>query len=140
MSAILLRKLTEKSVIQQGKNQGLTVGEVMKKCKLDIIYAYFNYANLTFMDDILDSVRISPEDRIEKPGKAPEKYEFYKKRNLFHSAIGVLGDKNADAGVIKAVSNKIAIAKRRAFRKAESARFRFEFKKSKLQFKNHGHK
>jgi hypothetical protein len=83
---ILLKKMTLKSVIQNGKNKGLLVGEVMKKCKIDLIYTYFNYSNLTFTDDILDMLYIKQEDRIAKPGKDADKFAIYRNRNI-NSAI-----------------------------------------------------
>jgi len=139
MSIILLRTLTKKSVIQQGKNKGLLVGEVLKKCKLDLIYAYFNYANLSFTEDILEELNIKAEDKIQKPGKSPEKFEFYADRNIYLVAKNKLRLQGKDDSQIAVSGVKKCIKKSRM--KAKEIRFlmaeRHIFSKGAMQWRNH---
>lgn len=152
MSVLLLRKMTRLSKISLGKNAGLTVGEVMKKCKLDIIYSYFHYDMITFTDDILDELLIRPEDRIEKPGKAPEKHDYYRHRNnglaakitakhvakkLKRQGIAV-DDETFEIIQCKAFTarqKKITNARYRQMK----ARDRLNYSKGSLMARNHGH-
>lgn len=136
---VLLKKLTRKSTIQAGKNAGLLVGDILKKCKLDIIYSYFHYGCLTYTDDILDEVNILPEDRIAKPGKAPEKYEFYLERNIGKRDVAVAVRrylKRDEEGLKKAHS---LIENKNAKRKlaARVGRERIFWSKGAMQFRNH---
>jgi hypothetical protein len=143
---ILLKKLTEKSVIQAGKNKGLTVGDLLQIKKIDLIYSYFNYGALTFTDEILDKLTIYPEDRIEKPGKNPEKFKKYADRNMY-IASKIIASKIVNENT--AVKDPKAIAKiiRKNKQKAEfKAKYKRLIKKEKISFskealmrKNHGH-
>ena len=100
MAIILLKTLTEKSIIQDGKNKGIPVGELIIRKKTDLIYTYFHYANLTFTPDIIEKLKIKPEDIIAKPGKAPEKFEYYSKRNNFLAATNKVPNKKNNTQVI----------------------------------------
>lgn len=137
---ILLRTLTRKSIIDGGKNKGLTVQEVLSKSKVDLIYSYFNYSNITFMDDILDELKIYPEDRIAKPGKDPEKFEKYKDRNLRMFVKMKLGVKTIEEtnGAYFAYKKNYTKAKFKARYKGLIERERKQFSKGAMQRRNHG--
>ena len=77
------RKLTEKSFIGFGIHKENTVQELFSRGKkIELVDIYFNMSHITFFDNILDDLKISPEWRIEKPGVDKEKgYDF--KRSLY---------------------------------------------------------
>jgi hypothetical protein len=141
MTAYLLRTLTRKSTIPAGKNQGLTVQEVLQKSKSDLIYSYFNYNRITFTDDILDELRINPADRIQKPGKDPEMGVKYINRNMgAHAAVLLGGGVDLDSKTVSAVKKSFSKGKFKARYKALIERERIQFSKSSLQRKNQGKK
>ena len=70
---VRLRKLTRKSVLWFGKHEGLSVQQVIDLTKHTYLrWVYFNCNGVTFMDDILEEIRIPDEMRIEKPGTNSE--------------------------------------------------------------------
>lgn len=144
MSIIRLRTMTKKSPIRAGKNEGFLVGDVMKKCKLDLIYMYYHYDLLSFCDEILDELHIRPEDKIAKPGKAPELYEYYRNRNIRAAEMTraklLVKDGDPKAGIkiatsINAKKKRVARAKLIEQRKQSA----YQSTKSYLQSMNHGH-
>lgn len=69
----LSRKLTEKSKFGFGKYSDLKVREVLNMNHPNYIrWCYFNADKISFIDNILDEVKIPEDYRIEKPGKDPE--------------------------------------------------------------------
>jgi len=69
-TAILLRKLTRKSTMNFGKYFDLTVQQCIDtKKKPYLRWVYFNSSNITFMDEILDELKIPIEFRFDKPSK-----------------------------------------------------------------------
>ena len=139
MSVILLRKLTKLSLIDQGKYKGFTVGEIMKLSKLYIIKSYFKYANITFTDDILDELRIRPEDRLVKPGKDEGKINFYTNRNLFLAA-SITSEKYGTTDKGSVLSIKTSLRKQNAKASCNSMlqRDRRAFSRRNMQARNHG--
>lgn len=78
---ILLRKLTEKSCLQEGKYANVPIGQLLQLGHTAYLrYVYFTFSMITFTDDILDRIYLNEEYRIEKPGKAPEMVEFLNKK------------------------------------------------------------
>lgn len=144
MSVIRLRTMTKKSPIQGGKNEGFLVGDIMKKCKLDLIYMYYHYDLLSFCDEILDELHIKAEDRIAKPGKAPELYEYYRNRNIKAAEMtrAKLMVRKDDPKAGLKIATCINSKKKRVMRaklieqRKQSA---FQSSKSYLQAMNHGH-
>lgn len=142
---ILLKKLTEKSMIPAGKNAGCYVGEILQRSKISLIYSYFHYSNITFTDEILDKLRIEPEDRIAKPGKDPSKFEHYSNRNLYMSAItlATTATEDGDHTKVKMAANAIVRARKRGINKSRYKalieRERRSFSRGALQRKNQGH-
>jgi hypothetical protein len=72
------RKLTEKSTIGFGNYKDWTVESMLQREKyFDLISMYYGLSHITFFDNILDRLKISPEWRIDKPGINKERgYEF----------------------------------------------------------------
>lgn len=72
------RRLTLKSGINFGNHADYTVEELIKRGKhIALIDFYFNLSHITFFDDVLDILKITPEWRIQKPGIDKEKgHEF----------------------------------------------------------------
>ena len=143
---ILLKKLTKKSVIQAGKNKGLTVGDLLQIRKIDLIYSYFNYGALTFTDEILDELHIYNEDRIQKPGKDPEKFKKYSDRNMAISS-KYIAARNINENtkiqdpskIANVVTNQRVKSNFRAKYKRLIEKEKRSFSKVSLQRKNQGH-
>src|SRR5690242_2128135 len=64
--AMKLRILSKKSIIGFGRFRYSTVAGIQKR---DIIQMYFNLSHISFADEILLEMGITPEIRIPKPGK-----------------------------------------------------------------------
>jgi hypothetical protein len=76
MDALRLRTLTKKSVLGFGKYSDLTVMHVLNSNHTRYLrWVYYNCDMISFMDDILEEIRIPETHRIEKPGKNPEMHE-----------------------------------------------------------------
>lgn len=81
-----LRKLTRKSTLKVGKHKDLTVQRVLDLGKKkDLVYLYFNTSNMTFMDDILDELRITEEFRISKPSKSRSAYNNFLNESYYYT-------------------------------------------------------
>jgi hypothetical protein len=140
MSIVLLRTLTEKSVIPQGKNKGLQVGEVLLRSKISLIYSYFYYDRITYTPSVLDALRIDQEDRIAKPGKDPEKFKRYEERNHYlaakSQALKTYGEKDVNGGIVNIIKGKINKGKARAKYKGLIERERVTYSKASLKARN----
>jgi hypothetical protein len=72
-SVVLLRKLTNKSVINFGKYFDLTVQQCLDTKKRKYLrWVYFNCSNITFTDELLDELLIPVDYRFDKPNKNVE--------------------------------------------------------------------
>jgi hypothetical protein len=79
---VLLRKLSRKSIMNFGKYFDLTVQQCIDtKKKQYLKWVYFNMSNITFMDEILDELKIPIEYRFDKPNKNSELGEKLKAIN-----------------------------------------------------------
>ena len=77
-TAVTLRKLTKKSTLKFGTYRNTTVETLIGMNKaMDLVSIYYNLSNITFVDEVLDELGITPEFRIEKPSKAPEKFKEF---------------------------------------------------------------
>lgn len=138
---IKLRKLTEKSVFPEGtKHAGMTIGDMLVTNKTYLLYVYFFYDRLSFIDAVLHKLHIRPEHIIEKPGSKPELFEQYGKRNIGLSLsyktknISDKEDKNyAASAIIKKRNKKKAIGQKVASAKKD----KFMYSKGAMQFRNH---
>lgn len=58
-----------------GKYESSCVQELLSFYKYNYLrWIYFNFDKITFMDDILDELKIPVNLRIEKPGKCPDNF------------------------------------------------------------------
>jgi hypothetical protein len=72
---VLLRKLTRKSVLNFGQNEGRSIQQLLDlKDQNYLRWVYYNCSNINFFTDILDELRITGDFIIEKPSKNPEMY------------------------------------------------------------------
>lgn len=131
--SIRLRKLTEKSLLGFGRFADRTIGQMLS-LRVDRIYlrwVYYNSSKITFMDNILDDLKIYPEFRIEKPGTSEEMFEKLKQK-LYQEYEDNVPDN------IKAVIKK----KRKHFKeKSAGARIGACFEtRGKMQARNQGRK
>lgn len=142
MAIILLRTLTEKSIIQNGKNKGLPVGDLLNRCKTDLIYSYFHYANITFTPEIIAKLNLRPEDIIQKPGKAPEKFEFYSTRNNFLVSVHKVRSQGVNSDIEKPLMNWYYKKRQKGIFKSKYKglieREKIMYSKSNMQRRNQG--
>jgi hypothetical protein len=69
-SVVLLRKLTNKSIMNFGKYFDLTVQQCLDTKKRKYLrWVYFNCSNITFTDELLDELLIPVWYRFDKPSK-----------------------------------------------------------------------
>ena len=72
-SVVLLRKLTNKSIMNFGKYFDLTVQQCLDTKKRKYLrWVYFNCSNITFTDELLDELLIPVWYRFDKPSKNVE--------------------------------------------------------------------
>lgn len=72
---MMFRKLTKKSIVGFGGWKHLTIDHFFKhKRYIDLASMYYKLSHITFMDDVLDELKITAEWRIEKPGNNYEKF------------------------------------------------------------------
>jgi len=127
MDITILRKMTLKSVFEAGNLAGYSVQHAIDLHRsADLRWIYYNYSRLTFTDDVLDLINIRQEDRIEKPGKNPEKGEDLKR--LMNSFVTDYSRKN-----IKKQRKRILNAKLAAISNNK------KYTKSAMQASNQGH-
>ena len=67
----LLRTLTRKSLMRFGKHPFRTVADVLIIDRMELVLEYYRNEAITFTEDILDELRLTPDRRIAKPGKIP---------------------------------------------------------------------
>jgi hypothetical protein len=72
------RKLSSKSIIGFGAWKDKTVGSMIKAGKvIELIDMYYKLSHISFLDEVLNELKITPEFQIIKPGKDHDKgYEF----------------------------------------------------------------
>lgn len=75
-----LRTLTKKSKLGATKAYDRKVDYLLstRTGKDTLIWCYYSLEGITFMDDILDELKIEPEHRISKPGINEEYLAIYK--------------------------------------------------------------
>ena len=70
-----LRIMARKSVFDGGKFEGLSVQQIIDMGRQDyLVYQYYRYCKISFIDDILEEIGITAEYRIKKPGSNLEMY------------------------------------------------------------------
>lgn len=69
---ILLRTLTEKSILGFGKYAEMSIRQILDLHKsVYLRWIYYNLSGITFTDEILSKIFIRKSYRIPKPGKNP---------------------------------------------------------------------
>lgn len=129
MDVTLLRKLTKKSIVGFGVYKENTVDNLIKCGKgLVLVYYYYKYNKITFVDEVLDEIDIPTEFRISKPDSDLDMYqkwvEYQKSKNntsIFASDIrdGFIQKNRGRAMMLKNV-NKIAFSKASMQRRNQS--------------------
>lgn len=116
-----------------GKYRDYTIAEVfIMGHHTEVISAYYNLGNVTFMPDILNELQITEEYRISKPGKDRDKCKEAITRWWKHVRET---DKRPEIEKIKEWSAKTAEARKRARLKLHNSIWR----PSRLQGFFHGH-
>ena len=125
-SVTTLRVLTKKSKIGFGRNADLTVADVIIIDKSYIAWMYYNMANISLRDDILEELRM---EKVDKPGKNEE---------LFRSWCRAESEKYSDEerfrGAMKKKRIKANMEKAERYRERNAA----TLSKGQMQAANHG--
>ena len=80
-NTILLRTLTLKSRVDFGINNHLRIEELLQlEGKASLVWMYYNLSKITFDKSIMDSLGLTKEELIDKPGKNIELGETVIKR------------------------------------------------------------
>lgn len=130
MDAVLLRTLTEKSYLKFGQHADFRVGELLKMDKKKYLrWVYFNCSMISFVPELLDTLNIGEEWRINKPGTDPEKGEQFL-NNIINNTWEHRKERNMNR-------KKDYLKKERM---QYFSRDKVQFSKSSLQSINQGHK
>jgi len=126
---IKLRKLSRKSVIDFGMNEGLRIQDLLNLRKYrQLRYIYYAYSKLSFLDDILEEIGITEDFKINKPGKD---LEMNKKINKCKDEISFGLTKHIRKLQVKKQNRRDRVLKRVASN--------IKFSKANLTRKNQGH-
>lgn len=124
----LLRKLSRKSFIKFGQYTDLTVQQLIDIKKSNYLrWVYFNCSSITFMDDILDEIKIPISFRFDKPNKNTE--------------LGIELDKEIKTGYSDGFKKKLEKKKIKYDKKRiakNEIKDKIMFSKDKMRARNHG--
>ncbi len=124
----LLRKLTLKSKLNFGQYHDLSINELINlQKKAYLRWVYFNCDKITFLDEILEEIKIPLEFRILKPGKDAIKHKELDE--LIKSKI---------SGLSKHINEKKKKKYNKVKRKISVTLDKKTFSKDSLRLKNHG--
>lgn len=124
----LLRKLTLKSKLNFGQYNDLSINELINlQKKAYLRWVYFNCDKITFLDEILEEIKIPLEFRILKPGKDAIKHKELDE--LIKSKI---------SGLSKHINEKKKKKYNKVKRKISVTLDKKTFSKDSLRLKNHG--
>jgi len=128
MATTLLRKLSRKSQLKFGSMADMTVQMAIDlglRERTKLVWYYYNSSNITYMDDILEELRITEELRIEKPGKYSRVFNVWKAKSLTdNERMGIASANNARLKRINTFGNRLSGP---------------NFSKNGLRRRNHGH-
>ena len=128
MATTLLRKLSRKSQLKFGSMADMTVQMAIDlglKERAKLVWYYYNCSNITYMDDILDELKITEELRIEKPNKYPLVFNVWKVKSLTdNERMGIASANNARRKRSRTFCNRLSGQR---------------FSKDGLRKRNHGH-
>lgn len=78
MAAILLRKLTMRSIIGFGNYKDLRVQDLINlKRHKELLSIYYNLGGIDFAEEVKENCCITPEREIPKPGKDNTAYRYF---------------------------------------------------------------
>jgi len=127
---VLLRKLTEKSILKFGKYSDIKIRNILIAKNYDYLrWVYFNCSNITFIDEIIEQLNIPEEFLINKPAT---NIDFYVKLKELNSL--KISSKSKEVFDIKVEEENSKKRKMKA--KLE----KIYFSKGMMQNRNHGRK
>ena len=81
--SVLLRTLTNKSIMWFGKHEGLRIQQIIDlQHQTYLRWVYYNCKGVSFNADVLDAIRIAEDKRIPKPGCCPELHNEVCQENM----------------------------------------------------------
>ena len=126
---ILLRKLTEKSILKFGKFADVPIQTLLELKKYSYLrWVYFNSSNITFFENILFEIGISEEFFIDKPGV----------NNEFHEKLTKIKRENMHWKSKKHIEKVEKYAIKQKINQLKNLD-KINYSKSNLTRKNHGH-
>lgn len=127
--SISLRKLTEKSTLLFGKYRECKVQDLINSGQKQYLkWVYYNCSMITFNDEILEILKITPDRMIKKPGVNREYYKEF------------MDQYNTKVRGIESIVFKAKIKKRLAAKDAQRrARGKIKYSRNSMQWKNQGH-
>jgi len=135
MDAIRLRTMTWKSIFSSGKYQGCSVRMAYdieeREGPSYLAWLYYHCSNISFCEEILNEIDLTPELRIDKPGKSVTMWGRWRQHyyNLHYA--------NQSETELMAGASYHKAQKRRKYRlKHIQIENRFERTKSQLQVRN----
>ena len=134
MEKILLRTMTRKSKLKDGKYDGLTVESMLSSSqgKSYLRYLYFSIQNINFVDDILDEIGIRGKWIIKKPGV--DKQAFIDWNAKLGDVFGATAFKKKDAKALMHLKEQSYQKRARILKAFQNT----NFTKAYLQGKNQG--
>jgi len=137
MEVILLRTLTERSLMKFGRHAELTVMELLALQRTRYLrWVYFNCSKITFTEEILCKIKISDEYRIEKPGVNRDYADALNNR-LMQKLLKMSNDSGSVQVYCKIKGHAKKDYKQGLGRKYFSEKHKWT--KGSLQARNHGH-
>jgi hypothetical protein len=128
MATTLLRKLSRKSQLKFGSMADMTVQMALDlglKERAKLVWYYYNSSNITYMDDILDELKITENLRIKKPSKEPYLFRVWKGKSLTdNERMGLANANEKRKKEIRTFGNRLSSPR---------------FSKDGLRKRNHGH-
>lgn len=142
-SAILLRTLARKSVLDFGKYKDRSIQQIIDLGNVRTLrWYYYNLSMISYLPDILDEIGITQEWRIEKPGKDPEKGESLDA--VMDAKIAAFNKAAYESSDVKKLG-KIMHYRKYLQKRKKSKEVQFtiadekQFSKGNMQWKNQGH-
>ena len=126
---VRLRVMTWKSTLTFGKYQGCTVRQAYdaeggNQGAWYLAWIYYSIPGLSFCEEVLDAIHLSPEYRIEKPSKKPSMLNKWK-THYYEVITADMTDERKTGVLIKDKSIQ------RRLRKAKDSRIKREHRVSK---------
>ena len=128
-SHLLLRTLTLKSKFKFGSDPQLTVKEYLDlKEERKLLFMYYGLSKINFNSEVLEILKIYPEDQIPKPGKLTYQeskikvYEMYGRHISERGDLGLIQESNRSKKRIKLGFKNAIMKSDRKYNKASLTR------------------